>query len=206
MNSKPGKICFYIIISDTGLAPNPFHGFCTLSLCTPNHMRARLVKGDWIVGCFRSGQPPRFVYVMQIDEALSLAEYYGNPRYTCKKPSGNNWKTKVGDNIYYLNHNGLFQQDSNALFHHDMASQTKDKRGNRTFIGRKFVYLGRNAISLPPTFYNCLPATQGIKYLRSKDPLYQQFINWSNTLAKGYKGDPRDREISIVNNFARGCR
>jgi hypothetical protein len=31
------KLRSYIVRVDTGLAPNPFWGFCTLALCTPNH-------------------------------------------------------------------------------------------------------------------------------------------------------------------------
>jgi len=157
-------------------------------------MSARLEKGDCIVGCSRSGEIPRVVYVMQVDKTLSLAGYYSDPRYACKKPSGNDWKTKVGDNMYYLDRHGLLQQDPKALRHRDMASQTKDKRGNKVFIGRQFVYLGGEAILLPSAFHSCLPAKQGIKYLRSNNPLYHQFLKWSKTIGKGYKGNPRDRE------------
>ena len=32
----------YIAVLDTGLAPNPFWGYCTLAVCTPNHMGIRL--------------------------------------------------------------------------------------------------------------------------------------------------------------------
>jgi len=46
------KICFYRMTDDTGFAPNPFHGYCTVATCTPNHMRGRtrLREGDYIVG------------------------------------------------------------------------------------------------------------------------------------------------------------
>ena len=206
MNSLPEKICFYIIVTDSGLAPNPFYGSCTLALCTPNHMRARLKEDDWIVGCFRSGQPPRVVYVMQVDEVMLLDRYYRDPRFICKKPSGNDWKTQVGDNMYYLDSNGLLQQDPNTSLHKEQETQEKDKRGNKVFIGKQFVYLGRKATPLPPAFHKCLPPRQGIKYLRSNDPFYQEFLTWSYTLGNGYKGDPRDRKTSIVDNCAGGCR
>lgn len=48
------KACFYVMTVDTGFAPNPFHGVCTLAACTPNHCKAGLELGDLIVGCFRS--------------------------------------------------------------------------------------------------------------------------------------------------------
>src|ERR1035437_4186815 len=54
VNPTTNKVCFYIMRVDTGFAPNPFHGVCTLAACTPNHQHARLFKGDLIAGCFRS--------------------------------------------------------------------------------------------------------------------------------------------------------
>jgi hypothetical protein len=44
------KLCSYIIKNDTGFAPNPFWGYCTLAACTPNHMGLHLYPGDWIIG------------------------------------------------------------------------------------------------------------------------------------------------------------
>ena len=38
------KICTYTMTSDTGFAPNPFYGYCTLAACTPNHMHDYLTK------------------------------------------------------------------------------------------------------------------------------------------------------------------
>ena len=38
------KLLKYVMTSDKGLAPNPYFGVCSLALCTPNHMNARLVS------------------------------------------------------------------------------------------------------------------------------------------------------------------
>ena len=191
MNNNPDKICFYVMVSDRGLAPNPFHGFCSLALCTPNHMRARLKKGDWIVGCFRTHKPPLVVYIMQIDNVISLANYYNDPRFACKKPSKSSWKTEVGDNIY-MEINGLLEADPNTSFHKNPKEQQKDKRGNRVFIGKQFVYFGEKAETLPSAFIKCLPPTQGIKYLRHNDSIYNNFLHWRKSLDKGIQGNPRD--------------
>lgn len=197
------KICFYIMVSDTGFAPNPFHGFCTLALCTPNHMRARLVKDDWIIGCFRSGKPPLVVYVMQIEKVLRLDEYYRNPRYACKKPSNTGCQNRVGDNIYYLD-SGVKQQDPMAKFHQDMANQKKDWRGDRVFIAPRFTYFGNSAISLPEKFHDCLPKTQGIKYLFDNNSLYRDFVDWNKSFEAGVLGFPRDQE-KCTPDRCRGC-
>ena len=39
------RIARHVVTQDTGLAPNPFHGFCTSALCTPSHMDASLQQG-----------------------------------------------------------------------------------------------------------------------------------------------------------------
>jgi hypothetical protein len=40
----------YIVRQDTGLAPNPFWGWCTLAVCTPNHQGSKAKRGDWVAG------------------------------------------------------------------------------------------------------------------------------------------------------------
>ncbi|MFC1451894.1 hypothetical protein ACFLSJ_00955 [Verrucomicrobiota bacterium] len=42
---KEAKICSYVMTTDTGFAPDPFHGRCTLAACTPNHVNARRREG-----------------------------------------------------------------------------------------------------------------------------------------------------------------
>ena len=43
------KLYSYVLREDTGFAPNPYHGFCTLACCKgPIRMRAEV--GDWIIG------------------------------------------------------------------------------------------------------------------------------------------------------------
>ncbi len=39
----------YIVRYDSGFAPNPFYGFCTLATCKPD-IRKHAQVGDWIVG------------------------------------------------------------------------------------------------------------------------------------------------------------
>ena len=55
---------------DTGLAPNPYYGWCTLAVCTPNHQGARLINGDWVAGFLTKERDYKFVYLFQIEERL----------------------------------------------------------------------------------------------------------------------------------------
>ncbi len=43
------RIYAYILKVDSGFAPNPFHGWCTLACCKPA-IRRKARPGDWIVG------------------------------------------------------------------------------------------------------------------------------------------------------------
>jgi len=52
------KLFSYVIREDTGLAPNPFYGVCTLNCCKPDIRRTAEV-GDWVAGLVGSNQRGR---------------------------------------------------------------------------------------------------------------------------------------------------
>ena len=196
------KICFYIMTRDSGFAPNPFHRVCTLAACTPNHMKypPRLEKGDVIAGVFRAGRPARLVYAMMIDEILHLDSYYCDRRFRKKQPRGKGWRSQAGDNIHFRDANGRWQQDERAAHHRKdkhSIDWRKDVRGNRVYIGRKFIYFGEKSVRLPKQFARYLP-DRGIKYLRSEQSStdYRRFRAWVETLGTGVHGLPRDRDSS----------
>lgn len=43
------RLYAYTMTSDSGFAPNPFHGFCTLATCKAR-IRERATTGDWVLG------------------------------------------------------------------------------------------------------------------------------------------------------------
>jgi hypothetical protein len=78
------KVCAYVMTCDTGLAPNPFHGVCTLAVCTPNHVRANLEENDYIIGVAGvrlrqklnlSSNSWRLIYAMKVDKFMELDAY-----------------------------------------------------------------------------------------------------------------------------------
>ncbi len=196
-----GKVCFYTIRHDTGLAPNPFHGWCTLALCTPNHVGVRLGPGDHIAGVFRSGRPPRLVFAMEVAEVLDFDEYYRDPRFARKRPNRHGtWKERVGDSIYFRSESGDWQQDARTLYHRKETERIRDLRRPKAFVGRRFVYFGEKAetdseLALPTRFHACLPG-RGIKYLHDTDPGYRQFLAWAYRHGEGILGQPRDRRVA----------
>ena len=80
------KLYSHVVKHDTGLAPNPFHGFCTSAVCTPSHAKARLKVGDWLIGNSQKKDGHRLVYAMQLCDVLSMNEYFQDSRFQNKKP------------------------------------------------------------------------------------------------------------------------
>ena len=69
------KIYSYVLKHDSGFAPNPFWGFCTLATCKPV-IRRNAKPGDWIIGTgsVYEGRPEKLIYVMHIYEAIPIEE------------------------------------------------------------------------------------------------------------------------------------
>jgi hypothetical protein len=202
-------VCFYKIDKDTGFAPNPDFNVCTLAACTPNHMRGKLKlrEGDFIAGCFPDDHQPQIAYVMKIDEILTLDEYCRDPRFEAKKPSR---QYLEGDNIYYRADDEEHRQDPSAHFHRSVESQCQDVKGNKVFVGRDFIYLGRKCTILPRQFTPWLPYGQGIKYLREDDEpeLFDEFLTWWPNIEGGRKGKlgtPRNPEPPDAESGGCGC-
>ena len=95
----------YVVRYDSGFAPNPFYGYCTLATCKADIRKAAGV-GDWIVGSGSNDksvrQGGRMVYAMCVEEILTFRQYDSDPRFERKKPYRNgSRKQSCGDNIYY---------------------------------------------------------------------------------------------------------
>jgi len=111
------KILFYRMTYDTGFAPNPYGEYLTLATCTPNHMRAALEEGDWIVGVESEKLAKEriaarcnphiersLIFVARVDEIKNLNEYFNDPRFKYKKPKPRSriYSQRRGDNAYYI--------------------------------------------------------------------------------------------------------
>lgn len=96
------KIYSYVLRFDDGAAPNPFWGFCTLTICKPA-IRRKAEIGDWVIGTgskntkLKEGNNVDFsdsiVYAMKITDKKTLREY----DEFCKKHLINKipkWKTQ----------------------------------------------------------------------------------------------------------------
>jgi hypothetical protein len=71
------RLFTYVITTDAGFAPNPFHGVCTLNCCKPVIRRVAQV-GDWVAANtsadFPAG-PGLLLYAMRITSKMPMSEY-----------------------------------------------------------------------------------------------------------------------------------
>jgi Nucleotide modification associated domain 2 len=170
------KLCTYILTNDTGLAPNPFWGWCTLAVCTPNRQGAILGEGDWIAGFLTKDRGHRLLYAMQVSNRIHIHAYFEDPRFQAKKPNlRGNWKDRCGDNFYSQHPDGFWQQHRNR-FHLGSEYLAKDTRRPFVFVSQKYWYFGRNAVVLPHELVPLIGG-RGIR-VRHAAGLAEQFFEW----------------------------
>lgn len=181
------KLCTYIITHDKGFAPNPFHGFLTLATCKPSIRRSQNIHvGDWLVGISAKSSLGRdhLIYMAQISEIVSLEEYADNARFAVKKP-GKEGNSIHGDNIYYKDNKGGWQQLPDAA--HDKTQQEHDISGENALIAKDFWYFGKQAPKIPT--HLDLIGNARTKYL-TDEKVVKEFITWIHTFPKGVNGAP----------------
>ncbi len=164
------KLCSHVIRVDTGLAPNPFHVFCTSALCTPSHMNARLQQGDWLIGNSPKRDGNRLVYAMRISEVLNMDDYFCDPPFLAKRPNPHGSpEDQCGDNFYYQQ-NGAWRRLP-SRFHNDQESFMKDLgrnlSGKPVFVASHFYYFGENRVAIPEGLTPVIRRVQGIQYVKS---------------------------------------
>lgn len=84
------KLFSYVVDHDYGYAPCPFGDFCTLAKCKYGTIKCKsgtrrnivelAEEGDWIAGTGgadldKSAGHGKLIYVMRVDEKISLQEY-----------------------------------------------------------------------------------------------------------------------------------
>jgi hypothetical protein len=181
----------YVMRHDAGLAPNPFWGWCTLAVCTPNHQGSRVEPGDWIAGFQDKSCGYRLVYAMQVAERIHMNDYFHDPRFAKKKPRvRGTWIERCGDNFYRQDSKGTWVPLP-SHFHSTAADHRKDTKHPWVFVGRRFWYLGQEAVSLPPEL---LPLAGGRGARVKHSPaLVNRFKAWVKaSLSEGVAAIPRD--------------
>ena len=179
------KLFSYKLKHDTGFAPNPFGGFLTLATCKPNIRKTKNV-GDYVAGFtskYLNGDEvgeERLIYLMRIDEIISISEYWNNPNFEIKKPNLTSQKKTLiaGDNIYKpVNGGNRFIQINNKF--HDASEMPRDLRGENVIISFHFYYFGASPLTLPQHVRPKVPKGQSSNgYLTHNPDLVESFITY----------------------------
>jgi hypothetical protein len=181
---------------DTGLAPNPFFGICSLAVCTPNHMNANLNPGDWVLGHTTSANQRRLVYAMRLTRVLDMSTYFREfpqkrPK-VCGRP-----EERCGDNMYDCSDGHWTRMPS---VHHNNPSAFEQDINHKVYLAEdetNFWYFGGNnqssfVLEFSDHFPSLVQERQGFSYIYDKTVI-QEFTQWlSKQSAPGLRGYPRD--------------
>ncbi len=184
------RLFSYVVEHDTGHAPNPYFGVCTLCRCKYKKPRGKhpnvveLAKpGDWIVGTGgantkKSAGHGKLVYAMKVEEKITRGEYFRSLSFACKKPSGNKNECRSnGDNISPMN-----QIERNEQY---------------VLISRNhFYYFGENAIRIPRDQFPKLEKKGPGFRSKFDDDYIKRFENWITRHKPGKRGDPCKQQTS----------
>lgn len=148
------RLYSYIVRVDSGFAPNPFFGYCTLACCKPV-IRRCAKEGDWVVGLTPKRGGNRLLYAMKLTEPpLPFDQYYQDRRFQSKRPRMRSPRVvyQCGDNIYRpekSSYRQVWSQHSNPDGSEWVDQKGKDLSGKFVLISEQFYYFGRSAKPLP---------------------------------------------------------
>ena len=195
----------YVVRYDSGFAPNPFYGFCTLATCKPR-IRNSAQIGDWLLGTGSNEKNIRrggyFVYTMCVTEILSTEEYWTDPRFKDKKPCMyHNWVAVSGDNIYEPFTLGQWRQLNSYHSQKDGSPSeghiARDTSVEKILVSDDFVYFGGEGPKLPAPFreggeLNLLHSSRNYKRVK-QERVISAFEDWVRSLdVSGFQGKPWD--------------
>ena len=193
------KLSAYIIAIDSGFAPNPFGGYCTLACCKPT-IRRMAERGDIVIATASSSaaKPGCLVYAMRVQEVIPYEEYWPDSRFLRRRPSKRTAVSRCGDNIWHQDRYGRWHVCPDAC--HDERHLERDTSGVNALVATEFFYFGRSAIRIPSRFADMLAQTQGHKNTRDRDRI-DRFWDWVSEVA------PKAGRIDYPSNFKDdGCR
>lgn len=193
----------YLVEHDFGLAPNPFGGYCTLTVCKPRIRKSRNLQiGDWIIGTgskalevtFGRSLRHHLIFAMQVSEIILIENYWNDNRFKCKKPILNgSLPLMYGDNIYHKDRRGDWIQEDSAHSNNDGTPNLNhlitDIKGQNAVISNNFYYFGQIAPLLPINLQDICHIGIGQKLLTEEQGI--EFISWLTLQFKpGIYGKP----------------
>ena len=193
------RIFRYVVAYDSGVAPQPFDGYCTLAICKPQIRRAARV-GDWVIG-FRGRMVGHVTYAMQVEEVLTPAKYWDDPRFAKRRPG----RTRTPDNIYRPGPEGSLLQVPNEV-HGPSAVQT-DVGGRNVLVSKRYWYFGNSSPRIAPDLSHLIHRHIGHAVdINRRDDDVERLLRWLSSWSPGLHGMPVDRTLIDRPMAESGCR
>jgi hypothetical protein len=143
----------YVVDHDTGFAPNPYGGLCTLVHCKfrkASNRKRNIVelaeKDDWIIGTGGQGTKSCgngwVVYIMRVDEKIPFAYYLRDPRFHGRadqvdRHDGNQYAL-ISQTFFYFGKSRILRVSDIPAANLDHAIEKKG-RGFRSHFPESFV-------------------------------------------------------------------
>jgi hypothetical protein len=180
----------YVLRFDTGDAPNPYGGVCTLAVCKPA-IRRTAKEGDWIIGTGsqRRGIAGYLVYAMRVSKTMSLAEYdvHCQRKLPIKIPGhrlhAHRRENIAGDSLYDFKEVDN-PQHRGGIVHAELGLQQRDWRGKNALLSDHFYYFGNEPRPLPAHLQSLVKRNQG-HYKRTDATEIAAFEEW--LIQKGFE-------------------
>lgn len=190
----------YKIEHDYGLAPNPFHGYCTLAVCKSNIRNNRFLQiGDWIIGTGSKTLENlhELIFAMRLEEKITFDEYWVDKRFQKKKPILNGSLAQMyGDNFYHKDPVTKLWIQEDSAHSLDRGKTNTDHRdrdtgGKYVLISSEFYYFGRNSPMIPDEYIKVCSEGRDMKRTAIPKGVAEQFIIWlQDSYSIGIHGDP----------------
>lgn len=199
------KLLKYVMTTDSGLAPNPFFNVCSLALCTPNHMNARLEPGDWVVAHSSAATGQKLVYAMRLTKVLDMQSYFTSYPQKRPVPTGT-YEQQCGDNLYFREGDRWARIPSAE---HNSVDCFVADRGRPVFLSEgeeNYWYFGaggtlRELEGFADRFPWLIKDRQGFSYIYDEQRI-AAFVSWLHAFGKrGLIGKPRDRAITHADRY-----
>ena len=193
------RLYSYIVATDDGFAPNPFHCVCTLACCKPKIRTLNGAQvGDYVVGLGTQDEHWRIIYAMKVTDKLTFDQYWRDSRFQAKRPNMlAGGIESVGDNIYRWDSKGNEYRQARSL--HSKSDGTENVQQKRhdtkgddhwVLISDNYIYWGSQSPDAPPFHRDIIKRGPGHRCHFSPE-VVDAFIKWFNTREKrGLVGMP----------------
>lgn len=201
----------YCLPDDTGAAPNPFWGICTLVICKPK-IRSAAKVGDWVVGTGPVKSPigsleGAVVYAMKVTEKMTMLEYdnFTKKQLPQKIPDFDipDKRLRVGDSIYDFSYNPNHPKLRKSV--HCENEIERDLGGQYALISKHFFYFGDKAQLLPEHLRDIVIQARGHRSQKN-NPYVESFLYWLNSLnlePNHLYGNPFSQDSSVCTCISR---